>query len=102
MDHWHFGYIAKLTQKKTYLNMATSELFTSEYGDFGQKCQNKTPFGVPSQILKNLLPSPEILPPEKEGSLLFLSLIKPVTVFRGVLWYNPNVAIDMCSLGWSS
>jgi hypothetical protein len=78
MDHWHFGYIEKLTQKKTYLNMATWELFILEYGHFGhfgQKRQEKTPFGAPSQIKIFLLPSPEISPPEKKGSLLLLSLI---------------------------
>jgi hypothetical protein len=32
--------------------MATWELFTSEYGDFGQKRQKKNPFGAPSQIFK--------------------------------------------------
>jgi hypothetical protein len=56
--------------------MATWELFTSDYGDFGQPCQNKTPFGAPSQISKFLLPSPEISPPKTKGFLLFLSLIK--------------------------
>lgn len=47
--------------------MATWELFTSEYGDKGQKGQKKTPFGAPLQVKFFWLPSPEISPPEKKG-----------------------------------